>query len=498
MFKFLSVMVMFFSVVKLQAAADSGYAEDIEDVSQPAAKDTAAEVCGAEISDYETCMKDNYGSDDYKLDGYLPYILNFQEWDICYQESGCSTDTVETRKTELEPVTLNGIRTVINMESAVLGKLRETIAICAMPFITAEISPYLEQCVSSQLKESNINWTAPKISQSALADFSKYPVYETVQEDFFSSRYYDLEMKIREEQQRQVQYVNDKCGNSTHAANKAKICLARVAHEMVSNNSALIYAAESRLLSFCDGKLECQSRLSKKCSDIRETIPIILTECANNIKWSSIWAKIKDPENFTLGKDYNAPSMFDIVEITGTENFLLIKKEKHPPITEPPVNVVVFPPEELMLLPNGSHPSLAINNETLSDIHRPILIGPIEAAQGNDTSEFPDQSALPKLRLRSKRMQPSCQQIITDCARDKSSGVTKTTDIMALLANKAGANRLSVFPAPACIDNTCLSGYLTELLARPFLRYLEEIVTFTPSYNRLTKWGIVAKPDFDL
>uniref|UniRef100_A0A914XP55 Uncharacterized protein n=1 Tax=Plectus sambesii TaxID=2011161 RepID=A0A914XP55_9BILA len=463
MFKFLSVIVMLLSVVKLQAAADSGYAEDIEDVSQQAAKDTVAEVCGAEISDYETCMKDNYGSDDYKLDGYLPYILNFQEWDICYQESGCSTETVETRKTELEPVTLNGIRTVINMESAALDKLRETIANCAMPFITTEISPHLEQCVSSQLKESNINWTAPKISQSALADFSKYPVYETVQEDFFSSRYYDLEMKIREEQQRQVQYVNDKCGNSTHAANKAKICLARVAHEMVSNNSALIYTAESRLLSFCDGKLECQSR-----------------------------------DNFTLGKDYNAPSMFDIVEITGTENFLLIKKEKHPPITEPPVNVVVFPPEELILLPNGSHPSLAINNETLSDIHRPILIGPIEAAKGNETSDFPDQSALPKPRLRSKRMQPSCQQIITDCARDKSNGVTKTTDIMALLANKAGANRLSVFPAPACIDNTCLSGYLTELLARPFLRYLEEIVTFTPSYNRLTKWGIVAKPDFDL
>uniref|UniRef100_A0A914W5Z3 Secreted protein n=1 Tax=Plectus sambesii TaxID=2011161 RepID=A0A914W5Z3_9BILA len=333
-------------------------------------KNSATESgCAEQLNNFDQCMQNNYGLDDYKLDDNVDYVFNdYKDWKSCYQSSNCSAP--EDFRVE---VTVNNTVHKLDMDYVV-----SAAAACALPLLNTHVNPVLEKCVRTQIGK-NSAWKVPTTSIESLSQTIEWDSYYNPKiKEGFLTPLFDAESKIREGYQRQLSQVQDQCqALSEDQWNNLQQCLIDRAHQKHYN--------------FCTSKPKCENNVSAKCRAVRSEERLYLTECYQRIDWTTIWPKIKQPylecikktptlsflelssvvpfgestmtldinmqefltnatlgiaerfnESFTypvtnivdecskdsthlLGKDFNE-RLYDIIDIEGTDNILLIKR----------------------------------------------------------------------------------------------------------------------------------------------------------------------------
>uniref|UniRef100_A0A914XIK2 Secreted protein n=1 Tax=Plectus sambesii TaxID=2011161 RepID=A0A914XIK2_9BILA len=221
---------------------------------------TTQSGCAEQLNNFDQCMQNNYGLDDYKLEDNANYVFNDQRledgrvWKSCYQSSNCSA--LENFREEFRvDNTVHKIDRV-NMVNAA--------AACALPLLNTHVNPVLEKCVRTQIGK-NSAWKVPTTSIKSLSQTIEwYDSYIPKIEEGFLTPLFDAELEIREGYQRQLSQVQDQCQALKH-------------------------------YKFCASKPKCENNVSAKCRAVRSETRLYLTECYQRIDWTTIWPKIKQP-----------------------------------------------------------------------------------------------------------------------------------------------------------------------------------------------------------
>uniref|UniRef100_A0A914XLG9 Uncharacterized protein n=1 Tax=Plectus sambesii TaxID=2011161 RepID=A0A914XLG9_9BILA len=208
---------------------------------------TAESGCAEQLNNFDQCMQNNYGLDDYKLDVNVDYIFDKwrledgRDWKSCYQSSNCSA--------------LENFREEFRVDNTVHKIDRDNIinaaTACALPLLNTHVNPVLEKCVRTQIGK-NSAWRVPTTSIKSLSQADEWSNYYNPKiEEGFLTPLFDAESKIREGYQRQLSQVRDNCqALSEDQWNNLQRCLINKTHQLIVDNSAHINTAQMQIFIF--------------------------------------------------------------------------------------------------------------------------------------------------------------------------------------------------------------------------------------------------------